>query len=267
MSQIADWGNLTGPELTRWSRQDPVVLLPIAAVEQHGPHLPLATDIIIGTGIVQRALDMLAADTQPTRLLKMPCLALGSSLEHSHFPGTVSLSAKQMTDQIRAVGAAIARAGMRRLIVFNSHGGNKAVLDTAALQLRAEHGLLVVKANYFRFTPPENQIAAEELAHGLHGGALETAMMLHLQPEQVRRDALADFKSLGATRARAGLKLGPEGEAAFAWLAEDLHPQGVAGNATSADADTGRRLVEHFAARLVRIIEEAATFDWPPGSY
>lgn len=264
MNQIADWKNLTGPELARWSRQDPVVLLPIAALEQHGPHLPLATDIIIGTGIVQQARAMLAAGT---RLLTMPCLPLGSSLEHSHFPGTVSLSAEQMMSQIRAVGAAIARAGMRRLVVFNSHGGNKAALDSAALQLRAEHGLLVVKANYFRFTPPKNRIAAEELVHGLHGGALETAMMLHLKPEQVRRDALADFDSLGAVRARAGLDLGPEGEAAFAWLAEDLHPQGVAGNAVAADADTGRHLVEHFATRLVRIIEETATFDWPPSTY
>jgi len=162
---------------------------------------------------------------------------------------------------IEALGEAVHRAGIRRLVLFNSHGGNKAVIDLAALKLRAAHGMLVVKANYFRFAPPEQALPAEELRHGLHGGALETSMMLHLAPHKVRLDHLADAVSEGRLREQAGSTLGPEGDAGYAWMAQDLHPSGVTGNATLADADTGQRLVEHFGARLARVIEEAGRFD------
>lgn len=261
MTRIQSWSALTGPELATIAARDPVALLPVAAIEQHGPHLPLATDVTIGDGIVRAAGQCLARDDESLDLLILPTLAVGASLEHTRFAGTLSLSAEQAIAQIRAVGAGVAAAGIRRLVLFNSHGGNKAVLDLAALQLRAEYGLLVVKASYFRFTPPAGALAADELAHGLHGGALETSMMLHLAPEAVRRDALADHPSLGARRARAGATLGPEGDAGFAWMAEDLHPAGVTGNAAAADAETGSRLVGTFAARLAEILAETARFD------
>ncbi len=241
--------------------RDPVALLPLAAVEQHGPHLPLATDVTIGEGIVRTATDELARRDDEGDLLLMPALAIGASLEHIHFPGTLSLPAELLGAEIRAVGAGVARAGIRRLILFNSHGGNKAVIDTAALRLRADHGLLVAKINYFRFAVPPDTLSAEELTQGLHGGALETSMMLHLAPEAVRRETLNNYESIGSVRARAGLGLTPEGEAGFAWLAEDLHPDGVAGNAAAADAETGTRLVNGFGRRLADIVVEAATFD------
>ncbi|RJS92758.1 creatininase family protein, partial [Salinisphaera sp. Q1T1-3] len=154
-----------------------------------------------------------------------------------------------------------ARAGLRRLVVFNSHGGNKAAIDSAALALRMTHDLFVIKANYFRFVPPDDALAADELRHGLHGGALETAMMQHLAPHLVRQDRLADHDSLGAALAREGAVVGPEGEAAFAWRAEDLTPAGVAGNATAGDGALGTRLVSHFGARLAGILAEAGSFD------
>ncbi|MGN8199410.1 creatininase family protein [Salinisphaera sp. RV14] len=261
MRRIQSWSALTGPELAAIATQDPVALLPVAAIEQHGPHLPLATDVTIGEGLVDAAIARLECNAAPLDLLILPTLSVGASLEHAGFAGTLSLSAEQAIAQIRAVGASVARAGMRRLVLFNSHGGNKAVLDLAALQLRADYGLLVVKANYFRFAPPSGALAAEELAHGLHGGALETSMMLHLAPGTVRREALADHPSLGARRARAGATLGPEGDAGFAWMAADLNPAGVTGNAAAADAATGARLVEAFGARLAEIVAETATFD------
>ncbi|MGB7757891.1 MAG: creatininase family protein [Salinisphaera sp.] len=261
MTRIEPWSALTGPELATIAARDPVALLPVAAIEQHGPHLPLATDVTIGEGIVTAAIEQLERNAEPLDLLILPTLAVGASLEHTSFAGTLSLPAEQAIAQIRAVGAGVAAAGVRRLVLFNSHGGNKAVLDLAALQLRAECGLFVVKASYFRFTPPPGALAADELAHGLHGGALETSMMLHLAPDAVRREALADHPSLGAKRARAGAKLGPEGDAGFAWMAEDLHPAGVTGNAAAADAGTGACLVETFAGRLAEIVTEAAGFD------
>lgn len=260
MVRIEHWSALTGPELAEIADGDPVALLPVAAIEQHGPHLPLATDVTIGTGIVAAARQRLSADAT-LDLVIMPNLAIGASLEHTGFAGTLSLSAEQAIAQIHAVGAGAAAAGIRRLVIFNSHGGNKAVLDLAALKLRADFGVLAVKASYFRFAPPADTLAADELAHGLHGGALETAMMLHLAPADVRRGALANHESLGARRAHAGATLGPEGDAGFAWMAEDLHPAGVTGNAAAADAATGARLVETFGARLAEIVTETACFD------
>lgn len=261
MATIEHWARMTGPELTTLVERDPVAILPVAAIEQHGPHLPLDTDVVIGRGLLEAAAARLASTEFELAAVILPTLALGSSLEHTGFTGTLSLSAEQMIAQIRAAGAGVARAGIRRLLLFNSHGGNKAELDIAALQLRSDHGLLVTKANYFRFAQPGINLPAEELAHGLHGGALETAMMLHLDPNAVRRQAIADHESLGRARSEAGLTLGPEGDAGFAWRAEDLHPAGVTGNAILADAKIGQRLVESFAARLSEIVYETASFD------
>ena len=263
MGAIHRWADLTGPELADVAAGDPVAVWPLAAVEQHGAHLPLGTDTIIGEGLLAAACDTLRETPLPDArdLLILPTLAPAASLEHSAYPGTLSLAAEQVIATLESVGADLARAGIRRLVLFNSHGGNKAAIDMAALQLRHDHGLLVVKASYFRFAPPADTLAASELAHGLHGGALETAMMLHLAPARVRRDALADFPSYGAERAAAGATLGPEGDAGFAWRAEDLNPQGVTGNAASATAEQGERLVETFGQRLAQIWHETATFD------
>lgn len=262
MITVHQWGDLTSPELAQIATHDPVALLLIAATEQHGPHLPLSTDYVIGNGILRAACERLSGMHDGTfDLLIMPALPIGASLEHTHFAGTISLESSQMMAWLRVAGEAVARAGIRRLLVFNSHGGNPSVLNEAALQLRATLGLLVVKVNYFRCAPPPGLIAPEELAHGLHGGALETSIMLHLAPHQVRLERLEDFVPLGLTRQHAGLTLGPSGVASFAWMAQDLHPEGVAGNAASASARTGECLVDHYASQLARAICETAQFD------
>lgn len=261
MTAIHYWHELSGPELAALGGCEPVVVLPVAAIEQHGPHLPLATDVIIAESLVAEACRGLSARGAPITVVVMPTLDVGASAEHESFAGTLSLGAEQTTSAIRARGAAAARAGFRRLVLVNSHGGNKASVDIAALQLRSEFDLLAVKAHYFRFAVPGGLLDADELAHGLHGGALETAMIMHLAPGAVRRAALTDFDSLGARRARAGRRLGPEGDAGFAWRAEDLNPAGVAGNAAAADAATGARLVVVFGDRLREIFVETAAFD------
>ncbi|MES1925507.1 creatininase family protein [Salinisphaera sp. T31B1] len=259
MAKVYHWAGLTGPELAALAGPSCVAVLPIAAIEQHGAHLPLATDVIIGDGLLQAALAGPAATDAPR--LVLPSLALGASLEHTGFAGTISLSAETAMATIESVGTALARAGIRRLMLFNSHGGNKAVVDLAALKLRAAHRMLVVKANYFRFAPPADALPAAELAHGLHGGALETSLMLHFAADQVRMDRAGDAVSLGARMAEHGARLGPEGDAGFAWMAQDLHPGGVTGNARLASAECGARLCRHFAGRLAELIDETARFD------
>lgn len=247
------WQNLTRVELNEALGADSVAVLPLAAIEQHGAHLPLSTDLDIGEGILAAAVAALPEDFP---LFELPPMAVGASHEHAGFPGTLSLPPEVAIAVIEAYGDSLARAGVRRLVLFNSHGGNKAVADIAALKLRARWGMLVVKANYFRFTPPAQALPVEEFRHGLHGGALETAMMLYLAPHKVRHEHLGHPPSRGEAMAGQGLTLGPEGEAAFAWLAEDIHPGGVVGDARLANAELGERLVSHYGTTLATVLSE-----------
>ncbi|MDX9718096.1 creatininase family protein [Thauera sp. AutoDN2] len=252
------WQDLTPQRIARLAADDGVAILPLAAVEQHGEHLPLSTDLDIALGLLQAAVPKLP-EGMPVCVL--PPLTVGLSLEHTAFAGTLSLSPETALATLVELGDSVARAGLRRLVLFNSHGGNKALVDLAALKLRVAHRMLVVRANYFRFAPPPDALPAAELRHGLHGGALETAMMLHLAPHKVRTAALRDYPSLGAEMAAAGRTLGAESEAGFGWMAQDLNPDGVTGNASLADAALGARLVEHFATVLARVIGDARAFD------
>ncbi|MCK9261942.1 MAG: creatininase family protein [Azoarcus sp.] len=252
------WQDLNPDEIRALAKQDAVALLPLAAIEQHGPHLPLSTDLDIGLALATTAFERLS---QRVPACLLPPLSIGLSLEHRDYPGTLSLSPETALAVLTELGDSVARAGFRRLVIFNSHGGNKAIVDLAALKLRAAHRMLVVRANYFRFTPPPDALPAEEMRHGLHGGALETAMMLHIAPHKVRRHAVDSWSSCGEGMAASGRRLGPEGEAGFAWMAGDLNPAGVTGNARLATAELGERLVGHFADTLAQVIDDAHRFN------
>jgi creatinine amidohydrolase len=252
------WSELSPKDARTIAARDPVVILPLAATEQHGPHLPLSTDADIGRGVLAAALARLPADAE---VWTLPMMNVGASLEHARFPGTVSVTAEEMIRLIVTTGGELAGVGVRRLVLFNSHGGNRAPMDSAALTLRAAHDMLVVKASYFRFArPQELALPDREWKHGLHGGAVETAMMLHLRPDAVRRDAITTFPSLG-TRLEGSLsRVGPEGEAPFAWLAADLNPTGAVGNARLATAEMGGRLVDYYGRVLAQVLDDARVF-------
>ena len=255
---IRYWHALTTTEAAAFAARDPVVVLPLAAIEQHGPHLPLSTDLDIGLGLLHEAFRQLPDDL-PARVL--PPQTIGASREHLRFAGTLSLDPELLVELIHQQGTALAACGVRRLVLFNSHGGNVTAMDAAALRLRDEHGILVVKASYFTFSHPNDVALPEtEWRHGLHGGAVETAMMLHLCPSAVRTDALQRFPSLGHDLDGNMRRLGPEGEASFAWLAGDLNAAGVTGDARLADAETGRRLVAHYGRVLAEVIQDARVF-------
>ena len=255
---IRYWQAMTTTEARAFAARDPVVILPLAGIEQHGPHLPLSTDLDIGLGLLREASRQLP-DGLPARVL--PPQATGASREHLRFAGTLSLDTELVVELIHQHGTALAESGVRRLVIFNSHGGNVAAMDTAALRLRDEHGMLVVKASYFSFSRPDDVALPEaEWRHGLHGGAVETAMMLHLCPSTVHTDVLQRFRSLGHDLDGTLKRLGPEGEASFAWLAGDLNPDGVTGDARLADAETGLRLVAHYGRVLADVIQDARVF-------
>lgn len=258
MTSSRRWSDLTAPEVEDLVAHDPVVVLPTAAVEQHGPHLPLSTDVDIGEGLVAEAVRGLP---DGFAVAVLPTMAVGTSDEHGGVGGTLTLPPEAVIDAVVSIGRSLARAGVRRLVLANSHGGNRAALDIAALRLRQEHLMLAVKAHWFRFPVPDGVDLPEgEWRHGLHGGAVETAMMMHLRPDAVRRDRIHDFPSLGQELERMLRRLGPEGVASFAWEAHDLNPDGVTGNATLATPALGRLLVEGYGAVLAEIIRDARRF-------
>jgi creatinine amidohydrolase len=252
------WDNLSEAEAGVAAGSDPVVILPLAATEQHGPHLPLSTDVDIGLGLLDDARRHLPDDAD---VWTLEPVTVGASQEHERFAGTLSVTTEQLTRTIVEAGDKLARSGVRRLVLSNSHGGNRYAMDSAGLSLRAAHEMLVVKASYFRFErPTEVALPESEWRHGLHGGALETAMMLYLRPDLVQADAIADFVSLGAELEGTLRRLGPEGQASFSWLAGDLNPEGVVGDATHATAAMGKSLVEHYGRALADVILDAGDF-------
>lgn len=254
------WADCTSADFAALDPARTVALLPVSATEQHGPHLPLGTDAILNRGIVDAALPRVPA-AHP--VLVLPALEIGDSLEHGGFPGTLSAGYGDLISLWLAVGRSVAHAGLRKLVIFNSHGGQKAHVDLAALRLRAEHGMLAVRAHSFSFGVPEGLVAADELAHGLHGGEVETSLVMHLRPDLVRHQALADFDSLGRAWAAPGRLLGIEKPVGIGWLASDLNPHGVCGRARDATPDKGRRLLDHLAGRLAQLLVEVSAQPWP----
>ena len=252
------WGSPATEELKARVTRDPVIVLPLAATEQHGPHLPPSTDVDIGLGLLNETFSRLDPNTPSWSL---PIETVGASLEHKRYKATASMTAYELERVIFEHGKRLSTLGIRRLVISNSHGGNSGPIESAALRLREECELLVIKVNYFRFERPVNvDFPDVEWRHGLHGGAVETAMMLHLQRETVRTDAITNFPSIAKELEDRGSRILPTGPAAFAWLAGDLNPLGVVGNAMLASEEIGRTLVAHYATILAHIIQDASDF-------
>ena len=238
-----------------------VAVLPVAAVEQHGPHLPLGTDAILCDAILDRAG---AAVGAPETVLRLPTQRVGLSPEHDSFAGTLTLRAETLLALWTEIGLSVAAAGVRKLVLFNTHGGQGGIVDAAAQALRNRAGLLAIRCSSYRFATPAGWIPADEQRYGLHGGLVETSMMLAVAPHLVRREAMRKFASRAAgwEAAIAGLEV--EGESGIAWRAEDLNPAGATGDASAATPELGERLLTHFAARLARVIEAARALSSPP---
>lgn len=249
------WQDLTTTEFGRVDPERTVALLPVAAVEQHGPHLPLSTDALINDGIVRAALERLPSDLT---LLVLPAQTIGLSPEHTSFAGTLSIRDSSLLDVWTDLGRSVARAGLRKLIVFNTHGGQKSLVDLLAVRLRSELGMLVVRATYFSFGALPGLFDPAEIVHDIHGGEVETSLLLHLRPDLVRTAALADFKGLPHELAARHKVLGAEKPVGIGWRAEDLHPSGACGNAARADGRRGAQHLAYLADRLASLVGEVA---------
>ena len=232
---------------------DTVAVLPVAAIEQHGPHLPVYVDACLNEGVVAHAITLLRPELPVTFL---PMQAVGKSNEHLAYPGTLSLSAETVIRLWTEVGECVSRAGVRKLVLFNSHGGQPQIMDIVARDLRVGLEMFVVCASSYSFGSPERAFSADELQHGIHGGAKETSMMLALRPDLVQMDKAENFAPLSIALAQDYRYLTPEGRIGFGWQTQDLHPSGACGNALDADAERGACSVEHAAQGLVALLQE-----------
>ncbi|WP_302409139.1 creatininase family protein [Comamonas kerstersii] len=233
-----------------------VAILPVGAVEQHGPHLPLKVDTALVEGVVDAALPLMAADVP---VLVLPTQAIGLSLEHQDYAGTLSLSPATLLALWTELGVCVARAGVKKLLIFNAHGGNVSSMDIVARQLRMQCGLLVYHSSWFNLPQPagvNEAFSAHEHRFGVHGGETETSMMLHLAPELVRMEHARHFASSSEVRARQFPILGNGKSAKLGWAMQDYNPQGAAGNAAAADAQRGQALVQGAAASLAQLCAE-----------
>jgi creatinine amidohydrolase len=237
-----------------------IAILPVAAIEQHGPHLPVSVDADLNLGILDRAL-ALAPDSLP--LIALPIQKIGLSIEHGRFPGTLTLRPETLLALWTEIAESVVRAGLRKLVVFNSHGGQPQLVDILCQRLRSTHGMLAVGASWFRLVrAPDGEAALPEAERrlGIHGGAVETAMMMHLAPGAVRHAQIRDFTSAWA-QAPLSVQLSPVGPIGFGWETQDLHPSGAVGDARLATPELGAGIVDGAARALVALLEEVHRFD------
>jgi len=245
--------DFAAPDVASW-----IAVLPIAAIEQHGPHMPLGTDTIIADGHVAAAVARLPADLPAVFL---PTQAVAWSVEHVSSPGTLTLDWDTVSRAWLEIGASVARAGLRKIVFVNAHGGNVPIMDLVTRELRVRHDMLAVATSWSRFGRPEGLIDADERRLGIHAGDVETSMVLALRPDLVRREAIADFPSLQGALERDFAHLRAYGPHAFGWKMQDLNASGAVGDAGRATAQKGRALIDHAVGGFLELLAEVHRFD------
>lgn len=253
-----DWTAIRWAETPKGGTGHWIAVLPLAATEQHGPHLPLETDTLIAEAFLARVRTLLP-DTIPATF--MPVQPVGLSTEHTDFPGTLTLSTNVALKSWMELGAGVAAAGIRKLVMVTSHGGNSAAMALVAQDLRAQHGLLAVTTGWHRFGQPDGLFTDTEIRHGIHGGAVETSIMLAAYPQHVRTESIADFHPASIGFDTSYRWLSTHRPAPFAWQAQDLHPSGAVGDATQANAEKGARLIDHGARAFCELLADVDRFD------
>lgn len=252
------WAEMTWADFSATDMARVIAVLPVAATEQHGPHLPLGVDTFVMQGYIERVVARLPHELP---VLFLPVQNCGCSIEHTDFPGTLSLSAPTVIRAWTELCECVFRAGCRKLVLLNSHGGNVALLDIIAHDVRARLGMFVVMASWHRFGTPDGLFSAQEGAHGIHGGDIETSLMLSFRPELVRLDKAEDFASASADMARdfAWLRAGrPTG---FGWMTQDLSRAGAMGNAAAATREKGEACADYGATAFVELLQDIEGFD------
>lgn len=254
------WADLKSPDFAVLDSSRCIAVLPVAAIEQHGPHLPLNVDTTLVEGVIAAALPHLSTDLP---VLFLPTQAVGFSPEHTRFAGTLTLNAETIIRLWTELAEAVAASGVKKLVLLNSHGGQVGLLDVVARDLRARLGLLVYSVNSFNLPLTDEQgasVASQFSAHehrfGIHAGEIETSMMLALKPAQVDMAKAQNFHSTSQDRAERFSILGDGRSAKLAWQMQDYNAYGAVGNAAAATAEKGHALLQAMGRSLAQLLGE-----------
>ena len=240
-------------------KENVVMIQPVGSIEQHGPHLPLVVDAAIGLGVLGQALHKLEPEVPAYAL---PPLFYGKSNEHWHFPGTITLSAQTLLAVLMEVAESVYRAGFRKLVWMNSHGGQPQVLEIAARDLHQKYeDFLVFPLFTWRAPHVAGQfLTDQEKELGIHAGDAETSVMLSIMPNQVRMEKAVKEYPQGLPQ---DSLLSMEGKLPFAWTTRDLSQSGVLGDATAATKEKGDRIMDSISDGWVQVIRDIYRFQQP----
>ena len=239
-------------------RQDWIAVLPLGAHEQHGPHLPFETDTLIAEGLVSRLIAALPEDLPVTFL---PVEPVGYSIEHMDVAGTRTLGFDEAVNRWLGIAADLYAQGIRKLVLLNAHGGNSPLMTIVATEARVRLNMLLVATSWTRFGQPPGWITPEKKAVDIHGGDIETSVMLALWPDRIDMTKAKNFGSRQSEFAQSFKHLRAYGPHAFGWKMSDLNDEGVAGDASAATAERGEELVTHAVQGIIELFEDVAAFD------
>ena len=254
------WADLSTRDFAQLDLARTIAVLPVAATEQHGPHLPVSVDTVLVDGVVAACLPHVAPNLS---VLFLPTQAVGFSPEHDRFPGTLTLKSSTVIQLWTDIGESVAAAGIKKLVLFNSHGGQVSVMDIVARDLRARLDMLVYSVSWFNLPLIDElgqdlnaQFSTEEHRFGIHAGEVETSMMLALDAAHVDLTQAQNFASTSQDRAGKFSILGNGKSAKLGWQIQDYNPSGAVGNAAAATADKGQALVQAAGRSLAALLVE-----------
>ncbi|APG85901.1 creatininase family protein [Sinorhizobium americanum] len=239
-------------------RRSWIAVLPLGAHEQHGPHLPFETDRLIAEGIVDRVIAGLPKGLPATFL---PAEPVGYSIEHWDIAGTRTLAYGEAIARWLGIAESLSRRGIRKFVMLNAHGGNSPLMTIVATEARVRFGMLAVATSWTRFGQPDGWITAEDKAIDIHGGDIETSVMLALHPDKVDMAKARHFPSRQSEFQRRFKHLRAYGPHAFGWKMSDLNPEGAAGNAAAATAERGEALLGHAVTGIIELLKDVQAFD------
>jgi creatinine amidohydrolase len=251
------WNELTSPEFALLDPETTIAVLPIASTEQHGPHLPISTDVSIANGMLAEVRGILP---DHLNVLVLPTQEIGKANEHIHGPGTLSLGVDILVPAWTAIGQKVHEAGVRKMVIVNSHGGNTDIMSIVGREIRVRYGMAVIGTQWSRFGTPPGLISDHENTYGIHGGEVETSMMLYLRPDLVHMEKAQNFVSKAEWQKANFKYIQPVAPHALAWIAHDLNPHGVVGDASKATVEKGRLICQYQAAGFVELLEEFSRY-------
>ena len=245
---VRDWADLPAAAFADVDPMETIAVLPTAAIEQHGPHLPVGTDTRIMEGMLKTFRQRCPEDID-ARIL--PVQAIGKSNEHLWAAGTLTLTATTALAAWCEIGLSVARAGVQKIVLINSHGGNLDLVSILARELRVQANMRAIKCQWGAFGTPKGLYSTQERTYGIHGGDVETSLMLHFAPQTVDMALAQDFRSSAESSS-----IAPIGPVSYGWIARDLNPAGTVGEAHLASAEKGKATAEHQVDGFIAMLQD-----------